>query len=645
MSFITVKNICLADRIANIKDFYMKNFELKCMQLDLARQKENIDFIKEFIVLAKDAGYNSVLLYLEDRIRTKSYPFISEEDSYSVKEMRDLVAFAESNNIELIPCVATLGHAERFLKHPELAHLSEVTKGMKNRFGAEGSQDVFCMNHPEFYPFMEKYLEEVAEIFPSQYFHAGLDEFFNFNLCERCRKLMKSMLDEEKMFLKHIIRINDCLKKLNKRMMMWSDMFEIYTTVMKDVPNNIIMVDWQYLKDVRFYHGHLFELGVENRMRVNDELGFTTVVAPADCNLTNPESCLKYASEKNAWGYLVTSWEKNDTFLYRVFPVFFYIGQLMSGKNPDEAWFSTSKYIFNTDDKVLAQTVRIILSESVMRHFAEVSDGTFCIRQFEGIALDSKMRYETLLEMLKDCRDKVNSDLGRKVYGDLLNVLEEKCISFDFQSSFWDVIDYGRNPEFFARAENARARFTALLDKKSEEWKNWRKGICGNVFENRRESLLKRVDDKIAALKKGSYIKLRFCMSDIYVVNNFDLELRINGTWHKVSERNGIKPSDSSALTEYVCFCDFDGTPDAVKFTLRGMGGRGLAYIEIRTADGRLMVPSEVVDTENIVEHAEHLLENDGKYAFFNIQSTRYNYVNVETSEIPHSVTLTLKED
>ena len=623
----------------------MKNFELKCMQLDLARQKENIAFIKEFIVLAKDAGYNSVLLYLEDRIRTKSYPFISEEDSYSVEEMRELVAFAEGNNIELIPCVATLGHAERFLKHPELAHLSEVTKGMKNRFGAEGSQDVFCMNHPEFYPFMEKYLEEVAEIFPSQYFHAGLDEFFNFNLCERCRKLMKNMLDEEKMFLKHIIRINECLKKLNKRMMMWSDMFEIYTTVMKDVPNNIIMVDWQYLKDVRFYHGHLFELGVENRMRVNDELGFTTVVAPADCNLTNPESCLKYASEKNAWGYLVTSWEKNDTFLYRVFPVFFYIGQLMSGKNSDEAWFSTSKYIFNTDDKVLAQTVRIILSESVMRHFAEVSDGTFCIRQFEGIALDDKMRYETLLDMLKDCGDKVNSDLGRKVYGDLLNVLEEKCIAFDFKSSFWDVIDYGRNPEFFARAENARARFTALLDKKSEDWEMWRKGICGNVFESRRESLLKRVDEKIAALKKGSYIKLRFCMSDIYVVNNFDLELRINGVWHKVSERNGIKPSGSSALTEYVCFCDFDGAPDAVKFTLRGMGGRGLAYIEIRTADGRILVPSEVIDTENIVEHAEHLLENDGKYAFFNIQSTRYNYVNVETSEVPHSVTLALKEE
>ena len=627
------------------KGFYMKNFELKCMQLDLARQKENIDFIKEFTMLAKDAGYNSVLLYLEDRIRTESYPYISVEDSYSVEEMRELVAFAESINIELIPCVATLGHAERFLKHPELAHLSEVTRGVKNRFGAEGSQDVFCMNHPEFYPFMEKYLEEVAEIFPSQYFHAGLDEFFNFNLCERCRKLMKNMLDEEKMFLKHIIRINDCLNKLGKRMMMWSDMFEIYTTVIQDVPKNIIMVDWQYQNDVRFYLGHLFELGVEKRMRVNDELGFTAVAAPADCNLTNPESCLKYASEKNAWGYLVTSWEKNDTFLYRVFPVFFYIGQLMTGKDTDEAWNSTVKYIFNTDDKILAQTVRLILAESVMRHFAEVGDGALCSRPFEGIALDAKMRYESLLVMLKDCKDKVNSDLGRKVYSDLLNVLEEKCIAYDFKTSFWDVIDYGRNPEFFARAEKARSRFAALLNKKSDDWKMWRNGITGNVFEARRESLLKRIDDKIAALEKGSYIKLRFCMSDIYVVNNFDLELRINGIWHKVSERNGAKPSGASALTEYVYFCDIEGTPEALKFTLRGMGGRGLAYIEICTADGQVFIPSEVIGIENIVEHAEYLLENDGKYAYFNIQSTRHNYVNVETAEVPHSVTLALKED
>ncbi|MBR2723762.1 MAG: hypothetical protein IKB77_05455, partial [Lentisphaeria bacterium] len=81
----------------------MNNFQLKCVQLDLARQKENIPYIKEFITFAADAGYNSIMLYLEDRIKTASYPYIPDEESYSVQEMRELVAFAAEKNLELIP--------------------------------------------------------------------------------------------------------------------------------------------------------------------------------------------------------------------------------------------------------------------------------------------------------------------------------------------------------------------------------------------------------------------------------------------------------------------------------------------------------------------------------------------------------------
>lgn len=620
----------------------MKEFQFKCVQLDLARQKENISFIEEFIIFAETAGYDSILLYLEDRIRTASYPYISEAESYSVEEMRDLVKFAEVHNIELIPCVATLGHAERFLQHPELAHLSEVQDGMKDRFGNDGFKNVFCMTHDEFYPFMEKYIEEVAEIFPSQYFHAGLDEFFNFNLCERCRKVMKNKLDEEKMFLKHIIRINDCLQKFNKRMMMWSDMFEIYTTVMPDVPKNVIMVDWQYQEDVRFYLGHLFELGRENRMQLNDELGFTAVIAPADLDISNAESALKYGITKNVWGYLVTSWEKSDTFLYRSFPILFYTGQRLSGKNTAEAWANAIKYIFNTDDKMFADIVKIACADSNLRHFAEIGEAAFCMRPYTGIHLNKAYQIETLLSMLQDNKDKINSELGLKVYEDLYNMLEEKCIANEFKSTFWDVIDYGREKEFFDRAEKTALRFEKLLDKKSADWQKFRAGIAGDVFAANRDKLLARVREKIDGLKRGSWVKLRFCMTDIYVVNHFNIELLIDGKWHKAVTRNFAKPNGADALTEYVCFCEIAGTPEAVRFSVVGMGGRGLAYIEVRTAGGRELVPQSVIETQNIVEHAEYLLENDGKFAWFNTQSTRYNYDNIETAAVEHAVTLKL---
>jgi hypothetical protein len=39
--------------------------ELICLQIDLARQKERVDFVKSYMDFAVQNGYNSVLLYLE----------------------------------------------------------------------------------------------------------------------------------------------------------------------------------------------------------------------------------------------------------------------------------------------------------------------------------------------------------------------------------------------------------------------------------------------------------------------------------------------------------------------------------------------------------------------------------------------------
>ena len=49
--------------------------ELVCLQLDLARQKENVEDIKSYIQFAKQNGYNAVLVYLENVVRTSKTEF------------------------------------------------------------------------------------------------------------------------------------------------------------------------------------------------------------------------------------------------------------------------------------------------------------------------------------------------------------------------------------------------------------------------------------------------------------------------------------------------------------------------------------------------------------------------------------------
>ena len=75
---------------------------------------------------------------------------------------------------------------------------------MKGRFGGT-RKETFCITHPDFYRFIGAYLREVAEIFPSRWFHIGLDEFFDFALCPRCREAMPTRREEYKMFVAHIV--------------------------------------------------------------------------------------------------------------------------------------------------------------------------------------------------------------------------------------------------------------------------------------------------------------------------------------------------------------------------------------------------------------------------------------------------------
>ena len=52
--------------------------ELITLQLDLARQKETTEYVKSYVDFAKANGYNSILFYLENAVRTVDTAFLDE---------------------------------------------------------------------------------------------------------------------------------------------------------------------------------------------------------------------------------------------------------------------------------------------------------------------------------------------------------------------------------------------------------------------------------------------------------------------------------------------------------------------------------------------------------------------------------------
>ena len=89
-----------------------KKYERLCVMIDMSRNAVmNVKALKEYLVILKKMGYNSVMLYTEDTYEVEGEPFFGYmRGRYSVAEMQELDEYANSLGIELIPCIQTLAH-------------------------------------------------------------------------------------------------------------------------------------------------------------------------------------------------------------------------------------------------------------------------------------------------------------------------------------------------------------------------------------------------------------------------------------------------------------------------------------------------------------------------------------------------------
>ncbi len=618
-------------------------FKLRMAQLDVARQMENISFIETFITFLADSGFNALLLYLEDRIRTASYQFPAANEAYSEDEIRHIVAFAAERGIEVIPCVATLGHAERFLRHPELAHLAEVQDGMVGRFGGT-AKNSFCVTNQEFYSFIETYLTEVAALFPSNFFHIGLDEFWDYNLCPRCKARMTDSAAEAQVFLEFIKRIHGHLAQLGKRAMMWSDMFEIYPDIFDQVPADIVMVDWQYHRDVRKYQGHLLNIGNEDRIAVSTACGHETVVAGADWSLNNPLSYFEYAKgREGVIGGLVTSWEREDSYLFRTMPIFAAAGHFMTTGCRDTALDKMMLQLFGTNDVVLTAAIRSALEIKLVFRLGSVSEGKLCTRGYFGLPAEEFAVTRSCRDILETCCDKVTKDLGKKCLDDLICALNARVVDDELQRLVHEILDGGFTPERKEAFEALKRKFAEVVDALEGRWNDCRAGITPNAIAQKRVAAERQLETLERRLSTNAWLRIACCLPDGYGVEKVTVEYMTDDKW--LTAASGVFKPNDSATALYSRFIPLENPPandvTKIRITAAGLGGIGVTFAEVH-CNGKCYVPKEVENTNGNVADPNYLLDDDAKFSWFGGQDTRYDFFNPIAAATQHSCTLTL---
>ena len=179
-------------------------FAIRCFMHDAGRHFRPVETLKADIDEMARLKINAFHWHLTDdqgwRIEIKKYPKLTEIGSkrektlvdyyyvnypqvfdgeehggyYTQEQIKDVVAYAASKYINVIPEIEMPGHALAALaSYPELSCDSTQAYKVSPTWGV--FEQVFCPSETTF-KFFEGVMDEVVELFPSEYIHIGGDE-------------------------------------------------------------------------------------------------------------------------------------------------------------------------------------------------------------------------------------------------------------------------------------------------------------------------------------------------------------------------------------------------------------------------------------------------------------------------------------
>jgi hexosaminidase len=270
----TLKQLCALDDqgyyfpCVSITD--TPRFQWRGLMIDVARHFISIDEIKRNIDAMAAVKMNVLHWHLTDdegfRVESKLFPLLqvkgSNGDYYTQTELKEMVQYAAERGIMIVPEFDMPGHSQSwFAGYPELASQpGPYRPGPRaqwqnehpdpNRPKGNGIADMvanleaptFDATNEKVYAFLDKFLGEMATIFPAAYVHIGADE--NNGMAWRLNpaiaiwmksQQMQSTEDLQRYF---VSRVNDILKKHRREMIGWE---EIYN---EKLPKDAIVHKW-----------------------------------------------------------------------------------------------------------------------------------------------------------------------------------------------------------------------------------------------------------------------------------------------------------------------------------------------------------------------------------------------------------------
>jgi hypothetical protein len=211
---------------------------------DCSRGKvPTLETLKNLVERLAHWKMNELQLYIEDVFSFKQHPKIGRGRSrFTAEQIISLQDHCRKHHVRLVGSLASFGHMERIVALPQYRGLGEMP-GFRELPGGT----TLCPGDPGSIKLIDDLYREFVPLFEAEDFNVCCDE--TWELGKGRSKRRAARIGVGGVYLDFLLKIHRLCARHGKRMNAWADMVLKYPQLLRKLPRDIVLLNWEYEAD------------------------------------------------------------------------------------------------------------------------------------------------------------------------------------------------------------------------------------------------------------------------------------------------------------------------------------------------------------------------------------------------------------